>query len=137
VQHSWIGELAITQHQVWTNVPESTVTFNSEGGPLLLNLDMTLYSASSPQFFGCRPMINDRWAGEYGGYPVAPLWTEGLNGGPQPDSWFDWAKSRVYMGIPAGTHTLTVQCMKYYEYMTPFTVGHSQVPLSLSIIELH
>jgi hypothetical protein len=137
VQHSWIGELAITEHQVWKTVPESTVTFNSEGGPLLLNLDLTLYSASSPQFFGCRPMIDGRWAGEYGGYPVAPLWTEGLNGGPQPDSWFDWAKSRVYTGIPAGAHTLTVECMKYYEYMTPFTVGHAQVPLSLSIIELH
>jgi hypothetical protein len=132
-----MNEFVITQNRVWTAIPESTVTFASEGGPLLINLDLTLYSASSPQFFGCRPMIDGRWAGEFGNYPTGPLWSEGLNGGPQPDSWFDWAKSRVYTGIPAGTHTLTIECMKYYQYMTLFTVGHAEVPLSLSVIEMH
>ena len=134
-ERSWLGEFPLTVKEVWITVPQATVPFTSNGGPLLINVDLSLYSPASPQYFSCRPVVDGRWAGEYGGYPVAPLWSEGLNG-PNP-GWFAWRKTRVYTGIPAGDHTLTVQCLKFYEFAEDIVVGHPTVPHSVSVIEMH
>lgn len=59
----------------------------------------------------CRPTIDGVWAGSFGPLPNPgdPFWQEGLVhtgvGG-----WFPWQKTRIYPGIPAGNHTLQVQC---------------------------
>jgi hypothetical protein len=130
-----MGAFPLSQKGVWMTIPDATVTFTSQGGPLMISLDLWLYSPSSPQYFSCQPLVDAQWAGAYGQYPVAPLWSEGLQG---PSSgWFGWQKSRVYTGVPAGDHTLTVQCMKYYEYPDDIVVGHATVPHSVSVIELH
>ena len=132
-----MGVTPLTQKEVWQAIPSATVTFTSQGGPLLINLDLSVYSPSSPQYFSCRPMVDGQWAGVYGGYPVAPVWTEGVSG---PNTgWFAWRKSRVYTGIPAGNHTLSVECMKFYEFApaADIVVGHETVPHSLSVIEMH
>jgi hypothetical protein len=128
----------LTQSLVWITVPGSAVAFTSEGGPLLLVLDLSLKATTGPQFVACRPMIDDHWAGEYGGYPSTQRWLEGVNGGhPNNESWYGWEKSRVYTGVPAGDHTLTVQCMKVYQYESDVIIGNSNVVHSISVIELH
>jgi hypothetical protein len=140
VQHSWFGGgFPLTDNRVWITLPNTTVAFTSEGGPLLIVLDLTLYSPTGPQYFSCRPVIDDRWAGDYGGYPVAEFWFEGVNGGPSNDLWLDWEKTRVYTGVPAGNHTLAVQCLKYYQYSPApdIVIGSPKVVHSLSVIELH
>jgi hypothetical protein len=131
-QHSWMEEFKVFASSVWTTIPAATVTFVSEGGPLLINLDLSVF-ADGGQTFSCRPMLDGTWAGEYGQYPVTALWTEGLNYSPY--GWNQWSKSRVYTGVPAGQHTLTVQCVK--DTTTAMQVGHAVVPQSVSVLEMH
>jgi hypothetical protein len=47
-----------------------------------------------------------------------------------------WTKTRVYVGVPAGTHTVAVQCLRE-NFNTAITVGHDVVPGSLSVLEMH
>ena len=138
-QRSWPGQgFTITQSLEWTTVPNSEVPFFSEGGPLLISLDLAVKAPTGPQFFSCRPMVDDRWAGEYGGYPATQRWLEGVKGGhPNMEIWYGWDKSRVYTEIPAGNHTLSVQCMKVYHYDVDLLIGNATVVHSVSVIELH
>ena len=131
-EKSWMQEFVIAPSVTWTTVPGATVSFVSDGGPLLINLDLSIF-ADGGQTFSCRPMVDGTWAGEYGQYPVTALWTEGLNFSPY--GWNQWSKSRVYKGVPAGNHTLTLQCVK--DTATPMQVGHSVVPQSISVLEMH
>jgi hypothetical protein len=64
----------------------------------------------------------------------APTWTEGTMT-TYPGAWSLWTKSRIYSGVPAGTHTAAVQCLK--EALVPMTVGHTIVPGNISIAEMH
>jgi hypothetical protein len=115
----------------WVTIPDSSVGFVSNGGPLLISIDMTM--RTNGQAFGCRPMVDDQWAGLYGAYVYIDRWTEGLT---RTDSvWQMWAKSRVYVGIPAGTHVLTVQCRK--DSTMEAEVGTVTVPQSVSVLEMH
>jgi hypothetical protein len=123
---------------VWTDVPDTALAFTSTGGPLIIGLDLSVKAPTGPQFFSCRPMVDNRWAGEYGGYPATQRWLEGVKGGVHEDEiWYEWQKSRVYTGIPAGDHTLTVQCMKVYDWDVDLIIGNSTVVHSVSVIELH
>jgi hypothetical protein len=112
-------------------IPGSTVAFASEGGPLLINVDLSLFTTVQ-QSTSCRPMIDGRWAGDFGAYPYSPDWTEGIN---YTDFWTQWSKTRVYTGIPAGGHVLTMECRK--ADFADLTVGHQVVPQSISILEMH
>jgi hypothetical protein len=132
-EKSWAQEFIVTPKAVWTTVPGATVSFVSAGGPLLINLDLFLYANQGGQQFSCRPMVDDIWAGQYGLYPVAALWTEGMNFNEY--GWKQWSKSRVYKGVPAGEHTLSVQCLKDSDIS--MQVGHANVPQSVSVLEMH
>jgi hypothetical protein len=115
----------------WVAIPGSAVAFNSEGGALVINIDLALFTTAG-QSTSCRPMIDGRWAGDFGGYPFSAVWTEGLN---YTNFWTQWAKSRLYTGIPAGGHVLTVECTK--DGSASMTVGHPLVPQSVSVLEMH
>jgi hypothetical protein len=134
-QKSWNTAFQFTPPLTWVAIPDSTVTFVSEGGPLLINVDMALLGLNgAPSLFSCRPMIDGEWAGVYGGFPVVPDWTEGLSftsGG-----WRSWAKTRLYPGVPAGEHEMTIECMKD-DTTTDMRVGHPLIPQSVSVIEMH
>jgi hypothetical protein len=116
----------------WVTVPASTVAFTSEGGALLISMDMALFSTVG-QSASCRPMIDGRWAGDFGGYPFFPRWTEGPG---YANWWYPWSKSRLYTGVPAGSHVLTVECIKDLDG-TPLKVGHATVPQSVSVLEMN
>ena len=130
-QHSWNTQFDFTAVLEWVAIPGSAFTFMSEGGPLLINVDMSLYSPDI-QTASCRPMIDGRWAGDFGGFPYSSRWTEGLN---YADHWTLWSKTRVYPGVPAGGHTFNMECTK--DGFSNLTVGHAIVPLSVSVLEMH
>ena len=132
VQHSWAATFDIISTLEWVAIPESTVAFTSEGGALLISMDMALFSTVG-QSASCRPMIDGQWAGDFGGYPFFPRWTEGPG---YANWWYPWSKSRLYTGVPAGSHVLTVECIKDLED-TPLKVGHSTVPQSVSVLEVN
>jgi len=104
---SWINGPAIASG-FWVNIPASTLNFTSTGGPLMITLNLFLINGSHAT---CRPVIDGLWAGSYGNLPNPgdPFWQEGLTysaGGV----WHPWNKTRMYPGVPAGNHTLQVQC---------------------------
>lgn len=132
VQHSWAVSFSFSDREKYVTIPGSTVDFVSGGGPLLINVDLSLH-AYVAQTFGCRPMIDGVWAGSFAGLPFSEKWTEGLQGTDW--SWVTWFKSRVYPRVPAGPHTLTVQCFK--TGAEPMSVGHEIVPQSVSVLEMH
>jgi hypothetical protein len=133
-QHSWIGGFIVHPTLTWVTVTPSEVTFTSEGGPLLIIADLSV-NAAVAQTFSCRPIIDGQWAGVYGGYPFAPTWTEGTLT-TFPGAWSMWAKTRLYTGVPAGTHTFAMQCLKE-ALDKPMSVGHDVVPSSISVLEMH
>jgi len=129
-QHTWAATFDITQQLQWVTIPASSVVFTSEGGALLISMDMALFSLS-PQSASCRPMIDGQWAGDFGGYPFFDGWTEGPG---YASWWYPWSKSRLYTGVPAGSHVLTVECKKDGE-ATALRVGQANVPQSVSVLE--
>jgi len=62
----------------------------------------------------CAPMLDGRWAGEYGGLPftapttLLPSWREGLL--QTIWGWQQWSTTRVYPGVPSGTYVFDVRC---------------------------
>ena len=115
-------------------IPASETTVTTEGGPLQISIDVSMTTTTN-QTFSCRPTIDGEWAGHFGNYAYAATWTEGTMT-TYASVWTMWAKTRVYTGVPAGTHTVAVQCLR--ESMTsPITVGHAVVPGSLSVLEMH
>jgi hypothetical protein len=131
-EHSWSIAFTFSNNSEWVAIPASTVPFVSEGGPLVINVDLSVFAAVT-QTFSCRPMVDGMWAGQYGGYPYSAKWTEGLNGSTY--GWSQWSKSRLYRGIPAGQHTLTVECLKDSDVNS--MIGHDIVPQSVSVLEMH
>jgi hypothetical protein len=132
-EKSWAADFTFAPAMVWVPVTTSTVAFVSEGGPLLINVDLALLGlGGASSYFSCRPVVDGRWAGEYGNFPNV-LWTEGLN--YTQGGWRSWAKSRLYPGIPAGAHVLTIECMKDAD--ATMRVGHDIIPQSVSVIEMN
>jgi hypothetical protein len=133
-ERSWVGAFPLAENLVWFTIPNSTVTFTSKGGPVLINVDVALYT-EVPQYGSCKPIVDDRWAGEYAGYPGTDNWIEGLRS--LNPGWLPLTKSRVYTAIPAGEHTLAIQCLKYSDHSNAVLVGSTTVWQSISAIELH
>ena len=130
-EHSWMTSFAYTEMNVWVLVPDSQVDFYSDGGPLLISIDMTM--KTNGQAFGCRPIVDGQWAGFYGGFTYIDRWTEGLT--RTESVWQMWAKTRVYTGIGQGNHTLGVECRKDMDLVAE--VGTTTVPQSVSVLEMH
>ena len=115
-------------------LPDSVGTFVSDGGPLLINVDVAVY-APAFQTFSCRPTIDGQWAGHFAGLPYSEKWTEGLNSVDR--SWFSWTKTRVYVGVPAGQHQVAIECLKDSMPTVTSMIGHPIVPQSVNVIQLH
>jgi hypothetical protein len=116
----------------WATIPGSTLPFTSSGGPLLISLDISFINGSHAS---CRPTIDNVWAGSFGGLPNPgdPFWQEGLTysaGGV----WHSWQKTRLYPGVPAGNHTLRVQCAT--DAGTLAVCAASSVACSVNFVEL-
>jgi hypothetical protein len=133
-QHNWNGSYKFLSGYTWETIPASVTAFVSEGGPLLINIDVSVKTAV-PQTYNCRPIVDGAWAGLYGGYTSAAQWTEGAMTTPGENRWMMWSKSRVYIGIPAGTHQVAVQCFRESALVEGF-VGHDIIPGSLSVLEM-
>lgn len=113
----------------WVDVGPS-LTITTQGGPLLIVLDMYAVGGSHASF---QPLVDGVWAGSYSGMlDPGNFWREGLlyTGG---GTWQQWSKSKIYPGIPAGTHTVRVQALTDGGTLA---VGNSSVPCALQIIEL-
>ena len=88
----------------------SLMNITTTGGPLMITVNTYLNSGSHAT---CRPIIDGVWAGSFGGLPRSgdPFWQEGLvYSGGLGGNWAPWHKTRLYPGVPAGNHTLQVQC---------------------------
>jgi hypothetical protein len=117
----------------WFPVSGSTFTATTNGGPLLIFIDVSLNGGSHAT---CRPVIDGVWAGTYGGLsksPSDPFWTEGLVGvGAIGSGWQKWSKTRLYQGVPAGIHTFGVECATDGGTLT---VGTTSVGASAGFVE--
>jgi hypothetical protein len=135
--HSWVGAFTVGTRFEWATVPASQTVFVTGGGPLLISIDVSVQSGIN-QTFACRPSIDGLWAGAYGNHVNVPVWSEGAMTTYGSTGWVLWNKTRVYVGVPAGTHTAAVQCLRESS-TTAITVGHSGngVPGSLSVLEMH
>lgn len=96
----------------WHTAPASEVTASTQGGALLIQMDLSLVNGSHGT---CRPLIDGQWAGDFAGEPRppndSPFWTEGLMAvGCCGGGWRRWTSNRVYTQVPAGPHTFAVQC---------------------------
>ena len=108
-QKSWNGGTTQSSGS-WVTINASLMNITTSGGPLLITVNTYLNGGSHST---CRPIIDGVWAGTYGGLPNSgdPFWQEGLIvTGASPGNWWPWNKTRLYPGIPAGNHTLQVQC---------------------------
>lgn len=89
----------------------SRAAATTQGGALLILMDLSLNGGSHSV---CRPVIDDVWAGDFSGQAKPPsdvYWVEGLMAtGCCGGGWRKWTTSRLYTGVPAGTHTFAVQC---------------------------
>jgi len=133
-EKSWAADFQFAPTTQWVQITPATLSFVSEGGPLMISVDLSLLGlGGAASYFSCRPMIDGQWAGSYGNYPYSAEWTEGLNftsGG-----WRAWAKTRVYRGVPAGAHVLTIECIK--DTTAVMRVGYDTVPQSVSVVEMN
>jgi hypothetical protein len=108
-QKSWNGGTTQAAGS-WVTINASTLAITTTGGPLMISVNVYLNSGSHAT---CRPIIDGLWAGSYGGLVQSgdPFWQEGLTyTGGFGNNWSAWQKTRIYPGVPAGNHTLQVQC---------------------------
>ena len=97
---------------VWTTITPSKLTAKTNGGPLLVFMNIQLANGSHHT---CQLIVDGKWAGAYSSDPQMNnvsgddvRWKNGLqfSGG----WWNPWNQTRVFDGIPAGTHAFAVQC---------------------------
>jgi len=96
---------------VWFPIPDSQVNVTTDGGALLINLNLYMSGGSHGS---CQPVIDGQWAGAYSDMPVNgdPYWKEGLVAvGAAGPGWRDWTTAKAYPGVPAGLHTFALQCV--------------------------
>ena len=108
-QKSWAGGVSQGAGS-WVTINASTMAITTTGGPLMISVNIHLNGGSHAT---CRPIIDGLWAGSFGGLIQSgdPFWQEGLvYSGGFGGNWSAWQKTRIYPGVPAGNHTLQVQC---------------------------
>ncbi len=108
-QHRWQDLTSIPADAQWVTLDNSSFQVTTKGGPLEIELSIPLIGGN---FSTCRPRVDGAWAGTFEGWPDNYIWHEGLDyTGYQGDAHKRmWKRARVYRDIPAGTHTVDVQC---------------------------
>lgn len=108
---AWNGATMLARTS-WTTIPGSIFQVTTTGAPLQVNYNSFLYNGT---FGGCQIMVDGKWAGEYSDISATSpnaFWKEGVVN--TNNIWASFAKSRVYTGIPAGTHEVSLQCTTVY-----------------------
>ena len=130
----------ISNNTDWWAVAGSDFSGSTTGGPLMVNMGISLMGGNNAT---CALFVDSLWAGEYGGLPKgptpnAPWWREGLMhmfiAGTSGD-WRQWAPTRVYPGVPAGTHDFQVRCATDLLTLQVNNAGGS-IQSYISVIEL-
>jgi hypothetical protein len=129
-QVSWAA-MAMVPAGTWVTIPNSVLNITTSGSPLMITVDAYLNGGSHST---CRPIIDGVWAGSFGGLPNPgdPFWQEGLTNSAG-GAWHPWHKTRLYPGVPAGNHTLAVQCATDAGTLA---VGASSIVSSVHFVEL-
>ncbi len=123
----------------WVTVAGSGFTTETAGGPLMVQMSLSLLGGPSDSHVTCAPFLNGKWAGEFGGLPAfgppaAVSYREGLMQVTN-NVWTQWRAARVYPGLPAATYAVDVRCSVNTQFVTvnsPFNIAPSYV----SVIEL-
>ncbi len=90
----------------FANVTGLSLKFVAQGGPVRIALSIPMTGGSHSS---CRPLIDGVPAGKDDIDVLTYTWQEGLQ---YLASWWNvWNRTRVYTKVPAGPHTLTVQCV--------------------------
>lgn len=108
-QHRFQNVTSIAAASNWTTLTGSSFTVKTKGGPLEIELSIPLVGGSHS---ACRPIVDNQWAGSYESLPSSYIWHEGLDQTGYSSGTIKrmWHRTRVYNNIPAGTHTVAVQC---------------------------
>ena len=115
----------------WVDVGP-TLPIMTSGGPLMIVIDVYAHSDSHSTF---QPLVDGVWAGSYSGMPGGdPFWKEGLLFTGGGSNYHQWNKAKIYPGIPAGSHTVSIQGATDGGTMT--VGGSSTIGMSLQVIEL-
>lgn len=120
-------------NQNWTSLKNVATKINSKGGPLMISFNISI---TGGELSSCQPLIDDKWAGSYAALkdptPDKLSWKEGVTF--TKNGWTSFNKTRVYTDIPAGEHTVTIQCGTSESLAL---ACHSTVPCDLSVLEVH
>ncbi len=106
-QHTW-STRTIFACCDWRDIYDSAFTGSTHGGPLLISTSVSI-STITGGGITCQPLIDGQWAGAYGSLANTgdPFWKEGML---VPGAASPWTPSRVYPGVPAGSHNFSLQC---------------------------
>ena len=140
-QHAWNVESGGGDGSDFT-LPGSTFSVTTTGGPLLITMNVAMLARRTTSGFppevACEPQIDGVWAGTFGGLPGTDISTREGRHTPQPsgsyENWDNWSRTRLYPGVPAGTHTVAIRCRLFYASAIVAYCGGSQY-CSLSVVE--
>ncbi|MCA9697487.1 MAG: hypothetical protein KC431_08175, partial [Myxococcales bacterium] len=106
-QHTWKGTTKAGLE--WTQIEAADYDITTRGGPLEIELSIPLVGGGDS---ACRPTVDGEWAGSFEGLDESFQWHEGRDrtGWNSGKGFRLWRRMRVYYDIPAGEHTLGVQC---------------------------
>ncbi len=110
----------------WATINGLSLAFVAQGGPVRIALSIPMTSGSHSS---CRPLIDGTPAGATDIDDLTYTWQEGLQ---YLASWWNvWTRTRVYKGVTAGAHTLTVQCLTD---SAPSNVTNSRVSAQATVM---
>ncbi len=93
----------------WRTVPGMVLPFQATGGPVQISFSSPMYAGSHRT---CRALIDALPAGLYSVSDTTYKWQDGLTYTYQSGAiWRMWNPTRVYEGIPAGSHLLSFECL--------------------------
>lgn len=135
-QKIWSTQTQLETAGTWITIPESDLTVDLDGSPLMITTNLFLFGGTTPGIYcTCQPIIDGEWAGAAGGMndPSA----DGIfsrEGAISVEGWTSWSTTRIYTGIPSGTYTLEMQCAIFSP--GSINVGHPTVNQGYSFILL-
>lgn len=121
-----VGYLSAVPNGTWTTQAGLSTTFTSNGGPVQIAMSIPLSGGSSS---ACRPIVDGATLSVGEPDNFGSRWHNGLV--YTADGWAMWERTRVYRNIPAGTHTLAVQCIGD---SGSYSAGHPQMASNLHAI---
>jgi hypothetical protein len=106
-------------------IPGISVPVTATGGPVRISWAVPLSGGSHSS---CRPRLGNTVAGAFDGDTVGYIWSEGL--AISSDQWNMHNRTRIYIGVPAGTYTATLECVTDGGTVN---VGNSRMGPALSV----